>query len=126
MAIRQQDVPKSATRTGLVIRVATRHQLIGESWCSPKLEVTNSFSSSVVITDVELVTSRQTYANHPFRSGAYPVKLTAGQTGTLEVRFELVEPVYKTFRDPAELRVHYSVGGSPQIARVGLVGGALN
>jgi len=127
MAIRQQDVPKNPeSRVGLTIRIATRHQLIGESWYAPKVEVRNSFGSSVVITDVELATSRKTYPNHPFRTRAFPLKLTTGRTGALKVRFELAEPVCKTFRDPAELRVHYTIEDSNEIARDAIVGGPLN
>lgn len=127
IAIRQQDVSENAgTRPELILRVATRDQLIGEKSYDPKLEVTNSSSARMIITAVELATSQQTYSNHPFSSDAYPLSVGPGQKENPEVRFDLAEPVNKAFKEPAELRVHYKIGDAGRIAVAHIVGGPLN
>ena len=127
IAIRQQDVSENAgTGPELILRVTTRDQLIGEKSYAPELEVTNSSSSRMIITAVELATSRQTYSNHRFNSDAYPVSVGPSQKENLEVRFDLAEPVNKAFKEPAELRVHYLIGSAGQIAVAHIIGGPLN
>ena len=125
--IRQQDVSENAsTGQELILRVTTRDQLIGEKSYAPKLEVTNPSSSRMIITAVELATSRQTYSNHPLNSDAYPLSVGPGQKESPEVRFDLAEPVDKAFKGPAELRVHYKIGDAGQIAVARIIGGPLN
>jgi hypothetical protein len=127
MSISQEDMSKTSGSKGdLIIRIAPRHQLIGESRYSPKVEVTNTFDTPLKITSVELATLREIYANHPVAKGIYPVTLSARATAGLEVRFDLAEPVHKAFKQPAELRIHYLTVGGEKVATVRLVGGPLD
>ena len=80
----------------------------------------------MIITAVELHTSRRTYSNHPFSSDAYPLSVDPGERENLEVQFDLGEPVNKAFKEPAELPVHYKIGDAGQIAVARIIGGPLN
>ena len=128
MSIRQAT--ENANDTGqlnavLVIRVATTHQLIGEMHYAPKVQLDNSGNDSLTITRVELLTRGGTYANHPWRSTSYPMKLRTKETEGIDVKFDLVEPVHKVFEETAILRIHYLVGGNEQIATATLVKGSV-
>ena len=126
MTIRQKDeLTRGESSSELVVRVAARDQFIGETRYITKVEVTNISISRIVITAVELVTSRETYPNHPFAAGAYPLTLIAGGAETLDVRFELAEPVHKAFIQPAKLQLHYKIGNQEETAHATIVGASL-
>jgi hypothetical protein len=48
---------------------------------------------------------------------------TPGNTETMKVSFRLDAGVHETFRQPAELRVHYLTGNKEEIARITLLRG---
>jgi hypothetical protein len=51
----------------ITIQVKTTHQLTGEGWYDPEVEVTNSSDSPITITSVELFAQGVTYENKPVR-----------------------------------------------------------
>lgn len=111
----------------LIIQITTAHQLIGESWYSPHIRATNRSSKPIVVAGIELVTSTATYdhkAVHP--SMKYPVNIAAGETEKLPANFRFQNGVYKEFKNPAELRIHYRVGSIDEIARATVIGGSLS
>jgi hypothetical protein len=107
----------------LVLDVKTTRQLIGEAWYDPEVRITNSSSSPITIQNIELATRDKTYMDTPGRPEIIPLKIQPGSTETLHVLFRLDDAVYKVFRKPAELRVHYQSDGAEGIARASVVGG---
>ncbi len=132
MTIRQAKSPHEGTSgisaggAQVVLEVKTSHQLIGETWYVPKVRITNSTDSSIIITSVELASRGAVYINKPPQPGFYPLVVQPGRTEALLVWFDLNEAVKKTFQQPAELRVHYQKDDKEEIAHASLVGGPLN
>jgi hypothetical protein len=127
MTIRQEDPSAGiAANTNVVIHVRTTHPFIGETWYAPGVEVQNVSNSPVSVAKVELVARRTTFQNKPFRSGTYPAEIPPGSAATLDVRFDLADPVKKTFQEPVELRVYYRSGSKEQVAHTNLIGGSLH
>jgi hypothetical protein len=110
-------VGEIAVEGKVVLEVKTTHQLIGEAWYDPEIRITNSTSSPITIENVELVTTSKTYTNTPARTETSPLRIQPGSTETLHVLFRLDGAVYKVFRQPGELQVHYQRGVSHEIAR---------
>jgi hypothetical protein len=132
MTIRQKELPSGfsgdnvSSKPKLAIHIATRHPLIGETWYTSTVAITNLSEIQVTITNVELVTRDATYQGCPPQTGTLPMSVAPGQTENLDVRFELAESVKKAFAEQAELRTHYRVRSQEEIVRTGLIGGALN
>ena len=116
-------VGQASAENQLVLDVKTTRQLIGESWYDPEVRITNLSSSPVTIENIELATRDKTYTNTPARSETIPLKIQPGSTETLHVLFRLDDAVYKVFKQPAELRVHYQSDGAQGIAHASVVGG---
>ena len=126
IAIRQRRAPSpNIAEDNLEVSIATSDLLIGETRYFPRIDVTNRSARPLRITAVDLVTTHETYANHPSQLNIYPFTLAEGTTKRLEVIFELAEPVNRAFQKPAELRVHYTIGGFDRMATVTLEGGHL-
>ena len=112
MTIRQTGSTKASAVSNdrdeqVTVRVATTHQLIGENWYSPGVEILNSSRHPITVTRVDLETWRATYENKPLHSGAYPVPVAVGKTMPIEVWFDLNDSVTKTFEKNVEVRVYY-------------------
>jgi len=117
----------SGTQAQATIRVKTQHQLIGNTQYVPQVTVTNNSDSLLTINSVELVTKLGVFTNKPQQVSSYPMGLKPGKTETLDLWFDLTNDVRTTFfRQPAELLVHFSVGGRAETAHVGVVGGPLD
>ena len=119
----QTIVGRVAAENKVVIDVKTTRQLIGEAWYDPEVQVTNSTSSPITIESIELATRDKTYTNTSVRPETSPLKIQPGSTEALHVLFRLDDAVYKVFKQPAELRVHYQSDGAQGIARASVVGG---
>jgi hypothetical protein len=81
MTIRQINSRAESKRTVVIvtpditIEVKTTHQLIGERWYDPQVNVMNSSDSPITITSVELVAQGVTYENKPRAEQTYPSAL---------------------------------------------------
>jgi hypothetical protein len=123
-----QDAPNAGTAANksVVIHVRTIHPFISETWYAPGVEVQNASDSPVSVAKLELVTRRTTFQNKPRRSGAYPAEIPSGTAATLDVWFDLADPVKKTFQEPVELWVYYRNGNKERVAHTNLIGGPLH
>lgn len=111
----------------ITIEVKTQHPLVGQTMYVTQVTVTNGSDSPVTITSVELAAKEGTYTNKPRQPGSYPSALPRGETETLDVWFDLTEDVKETFfRQPAELRVHYTSHGQDETAHASVIGGPLD
>lgn len=128
MSIRQINSTSDSKKTTVVtpeitIEVKTTDQLIGEDWYDPEVKVTNSSDTPITVTSVELTAQGVTYENKPRGARTYPLTLPVRSTTSLDVAFRFSEGVYRIFKKPAELRVHYLTRGNDGLARTTLVGG---
>ena len=128
MTIRQKkfsdETTKQQTTTGgqTIIDIKTSHVLIGETKYVPQVSITNASDSSITVTSVELISLGTAFANNPRQLGLYPLVVKPRATGGLLVWFDLNNDVKRTFRQPAELRVHYLRDNKNQIASATIVG----
>ncbi len=116
-------VRRSATGSGIVqpelaVRVEKYRNLVGSAFYSPKIKVTNISDSPITITSIALVTEWDSFTDSPRRSQSFPLTLPPGATENLETAFDLRQGIQRTFRKPAELRVHYRDTGGDGTARV--------
>lgn len=109
----------------VTVKVSTEDQFIGETWYAPHASITNSSDSEIIVQRVELITTNNKYPNKPFHQ-KYPLRVPPGGMEPLETYFTLNEPVYKTFKQPAELRVHYRSKDRDQVAVATIGGGKLS
>jgi hypothetical protein len=123
--INHNRTPLDTVGPRVTIRVKTTHQLFGEAWYDPNVEITNSLESPVVVTSVELITQKRSYPNTSPQPENRPVTIPSGSTETMKVSFSLDAGVHETFRRPAELRVHYLTGDKEEIARTTIARGPL-
>jgi hypothetical protein len=127
MTIRQAVPQLKATPSGIIgIRVKTTHPFIGTKVYAPGVQVVNSSESPIVVVSVELVTQGGTFANKSGdleRSGR---EIPSGSTQPLDLLFDLAENVKRSFRQPAELRVRYRIGGKDQTVSASLIGDQLD
>ena len=108
----------SSAAQDLVIDVAPVNEFTGSTAYIAKAKITNSSNSIVVVTSCELVTERNTYQARLGGVESYPIKLAPGKSELGCGFFDLHDPVHKIFKNPAELRIHYSIAGREEIARV--------
>ena len=122
------EIPSKSSPADMqvIVAVQTIRTIIGVTWYAPGLKVTNSLPSSITVTNVELATTRALYANKPLTPGTFPLTIAPGRTETLGVWFDLKDDVRNTFREPAELRVHYRKGNNEEIVRVNVICGRLD
>ena len=110
----------------ITIQVKTTHQLIGEGWYDPEVEVTNSSDSPITITSVELFAQGVTYENKPRAKKTYPLTLLVRSTASLDIAFRFSQGVYRIFKEPAELRIHYLTSSHDGLARTTVAAGPRN
>jgi hypothetical protein len=109
---RQINATADSERTAVIvtpditIEVRTTHQLIGERWYDPQVNVMNSSDSPITITSVELVAQGVTYENKPRAKKTYPLTLLVRSTASLDIAFDFSEGVHRIFQEPVELRIH--------------------
>lgn len=104
------------------IEVEKFHTLVGSRHYTARAQVTNLSDTPISVDGVELVTHKATYASHTPQTGSYPVKIAPQATVEIAAWFELPEGIRATFKKPAELRVHYMIGSSNEIASASLIG----
>jgi hypothetical protein len=127
VTILQADSPKEVgKRSSVILRVKSTHQLIGTTHYAPQVTVTNISAASVLVTGIELATKQKIYSNSSPRPPDFPEEILTKQAHNFTVLFRLDDAVYKTFNEPAELRVHYRNGSSEDTARIGIVLGSLD
>jgi hypothetical protein len=120
----QSTVGKVAPENSVALDVKTTRQLIGQAWYDPEIRVTNLTSFPITIENIELATTSKIYAKSTARPETSPFEIQPGSTETIHVSFRLDDAVYRVFKQPAELRVHYQHGGMEEIARASVVGGS--
>jgi len=120
----QTTVDTDAPDSPVVLDVKTTRQLIGETWYAPEVWVTNSGRSPITINNIELAIMGKTYSNAPPQPETSSLKVLPGSTQNLHVLFCLDDSVYKVFKQPAQLRVHYQSDGAQGIARAFVVDGS--
>jgi hypothetical protein len=108
------------------VDVKTTHQFVGENWYTPQTIVTNPSDFPITITGVELVADGSTFQNEPRVANHYPLNVPAHDTAALDLNFRFSDGVSKVFKNPGELRIHYSSQQGVGLARVRLAGGPLN
>ena len=104
MIIRQAQPAETAE---VVVRVAKQRPFIGENWYAPSVTVTNNSGSPITVTGVELVTANTTYQNKPLRGDSHPLQVAGGETVSLETYFHLEDDVWETFKNHAQMHLHY-------------------
>jgi hypothetical protein len=110
----------------VIVAVQTTRPMTGVTWYAPGLKVTNSLQSPITVINAELATTSELYTNKPLTPGTFPLAIAPGSTETLGVWFDLKDDVWNTFRQTAELRVHYRNGSNEEIARANVIGGRLD
>jgi hypothetical protein len=119
----QTTIGSNAPDSQVVLDVKTTLQLIGETWYAPEVRVTNSGRSPIIIKNIELAAIGKIYSNAPPRPETSPLNILPGSTETLHVLFRLDDAVYKVFKQPAELRVHYQSDGAQGIVHASVASG---
>ena len=110
------------------VAVRTTHQLIGEEWYDPQVTATNPSDVPLTITSVELIAGKQTFKNEDRAAKDYPITLLPRSTVPLSVDFKFSTDVdvNRAFKNPGELRVHYSSQQGAGIASATVARGPLN
>jgi hypothetical protein len=83
--------------------------------------ITNISEATVLVTGIELAAKQRIYSAGSSQPQDFPGEVSAKQARNFTVLFRLDDAVYKTFREPAELRVHYRNGSNEDIARIAIV-----
>ena len=98
------------------------------SWYDPQVIATNSSDVPVTITSVELIAGSRTFQNKPRAEKDYPLTLPAHSTVPLDVYFSFSNGAYvaKVFKNPGELRIHYSSQQGTGLAHMTVARGHLN
>lgn len=123
----QADSPKETGKpSGLVLHVKPSRLLIGTIHYAPQVTIANNSEATVLVTEIELATRQKIYSDSSVRPQDVPREISAKQSQDFTVLFRLDDPVHKTFKEPAELRVHYRSVSSGDIARITVVQGALD
>jgi hypothetical protein len=127
VTIRQADSPKEIGKSsGVILRVKSAREFIGTAYYAAKVTVTNNSEATVLVTGIELATKQRIYTDTSSRTQDFPGEILAKQSHDFGVLFRLDDAVYKTFKEPAELRVRYRGGSSEDTARTSIVLGSLD
>jgi hypothetical protein len=127
VTIRQADSLKEIRKPGgVILSVKSAHYLIGTTHYAPQVTVTNNSEATVLVTGIELEAKRKIYTDSSPRAQDFPAEILAKQAHHFTVLFRFDDAVYKTFKEPAELRVHYRSGGGDDTARIAIVLGSLD
>src|SRR5262249_13372149 len=124
LTIRQAGSPADKN-SSVILHVKPSRQLIGSEMYAPQLTVTNS-SEAPVTTGAELSTKQKTYSASSPRPQEFPKEILPKQTESLTLLFRLDDSVRQTFRQSAELRVHYKAGNGEDTARTTIEVGPLD
>lgn len=106
----------------VILEVKNYHRLAGELFYEPTVQIVNLSDSPIAITGCELVSKHGSYPNTPRQADMYPLGITARGTATLTVGFDTPHGLDTTFKRVAELRVHYRIADSDEVASASLVG----
>lgn len=124
VTIRQADSPKEIGKHGSVIlHVKSTRQLIGTTHYAPQVSVTNISEATVLVTRIELATKQKIYSDGSSQPQDFSGEVLTKQARNFTVLFRLDDAVYKTFKEPAELRVHYRSGSTEDTASIEIVPG---
>jgi hypothetical protein len=127
VTIRQADSrTETGQHSGVILRVKSAHEFIGTTHYAPQVTVTNNSEATVLVTEIELATKQRIYTDSSPRPQDFPEEVLAKQAHDFTVLFRLDDAVYKTFKEPAELRVHYRSGSIEDTARIAIVLGSLD
>jgi hypothetical protein len=127
VTLRQADSPKEVgNRSSVILRVKSARHFIGDTRYVPQVTVTNTLEAPVLVTGIELATKQKIYSNSSPQPPDFPEEVLAKQAHNFTVLFRLDDAVYKTFKEPAELRVHYRTGSGEDTARIAIVLGSLD
>jgi hypothetical protein len=125
VTIRQVDSPKEIGKlSGVILRVKSVRELIGTTYYPAQMTVTNNSEATVLVTGIELATKQRIYTDSSPRPQDLPVEVLANQAHDFTVLFRLDDAVYKTLKEPTELRVHYRSGSREDTARIAIVLGS--
>ena len=110
------------------VNVKATHQMIGERRYGPLVTATNASDIPVTITNVELFANGQTVKNEDIAAKDYPVTLPARSALPLSVYFRFSDGVDidKAFKNPGELRIHYSSQQGAGVLRITVARGPLS
>ena len=117
---------ETGKRSSVILRVKSTHQFIGSTRYAPQVTFTNDLEAPVLVTGIELATKQKIYSASSPRPQDFPEEVLPRQAQNFTVLFRLDDPVYKTFKESAELRVHYRYGSSEDTARTAIVLGSLD
>jgi hypothetical protein len=127
VTIRQADAANEGGKSsGVSLRVKSSRQFICTTRYTPQVNVTNRSEATVVVTGIELATRQRIYTDSSPRPQEFPGDVLAKQARDFVVLFWLDDAVYKTFKESAELRVHYRSRSSEDTACIAIVLGSLD
>ena len=115
MSIRQVSPDKSRSADRLAIEVSPVHEFSDSRLYGAKTKLTNLTSSSITIKGCELAARNVTYQSRLGGAEAYPFDLAPGASTYFGPFFQLKDSVHETFKEPAELRVHYVIEGGKSL-----------
>ena len=124
MTIRQIPPEQSSSADRLAIEISPVNRLIGSHFYGAKTKLTNLSKSSITIKGCELATRNVTYESRLGGAESYPFELAPGASRYFGPFFQLKDSVADVFKEPAELRVHYTIDGREELARTILRGGS--
>lgn len=104
------------------LEVSSFHALVGSGYYTPNIQIRNLSTVPISVTAVELLTKRGTYSFFSLYRDAFAVNIDPGATREIGAWFELPEGLHETFKKPAELRVHYTIGNRAGTAIARLAG----
>jgi hypothetical protein len=127
VTIHQADsLTETGKSSGVILRVKSTHQFIGDTRYVAQVTVTNALEAPVLVTGTELATKQKIYSDSSPRPQDFPEEVLPRQAHDFTVLFRLDDAVYKTFKESAELRVHYRNGSREDTARIAIVLGSLD
>jgi hypothetical protein len=127
VTIRQADSSQEIGQSsGVILRVKSVHEFIGTTHYAPQVTVTNNSQATVLVTGIELATKQKIYTDSSPRPQDFPGEVLAKQAHDFTVLFRLDDAVYKAFKEPAELRVHYRSENREDTGRIAVVLGSLD
>jgi hypothetical protein len=131
MSIRQVNSPdhvsqESSTKDSqIVVTVEPAERLIGETWYSTGVRLTNDSREPVLVSNIDIFAQNKIYQNEPTQFTTYPLRINPSGTERVGVYFRLDDDVENTFRNAADLRVYYRIGNEQRIAHARIVGGGI-
>ena len=125
MTIREVLPGISGGTEQLAIEISPVNEFAGSRFYSAKTKLTNLSKSSITIKGCELAAQNVVYESRLGGGESYPFELAPGASTYFGPFFQLKVPVHDAFKQPAELRVPYVIGGREELVRAILRGGSL-